>query len=736
MRFFKFIMLLLLLMPTATVIAQINYSRWDSIPIIENSDTLSLAWAGGLNSPQFSEIDLNDDGIKDLFVFDRNGNVIKTFINKGTANVVDYEYAPEYRSTFPDSIFNFALLHDYNCDGREDIFTYIPGGIAVYRNDYTLQSGLKFTLVSPMLMSDYGTGNLNLFVSGINVPAISDVDNDGDLDVLSYNVASFTVQYHQNQSMDMYGHCDSLTFVVADACWGNFQENSSSNSVTLGISCKGANGSPGNGNETANGGTSMLAIDMDGDGDKEYIQGQINFKNLVEATNDGDSITANMTGQDVSFPSNTTPVYMTYPASYYLDMNNDGKKDLVVGCNTSNSSENFKSVWYYKNIGQNDSTVLNFTTKSFLQEEMLEVGDGANPVFFDYNADGLLDLIVGNDGYFSLTGLAEGKLALFENTGTVGYPVFELITRNYVDVFSLGLNNLYPTFGDIDGDGDDDMLIGDYNGKLFLFDNTAGAGNPVSFMLIQSSYMGVDVGQNAAPQLIDVNRDGLLDIIIGERSGNLNYFQNNGTASNASFNATPDNNFFGELDMMLTCCTGYSSPFMVENNVGKYALWVGSERGTIYYYTNIEGNLNGAFTLADSINTYSLRASVSANDLNNDGKTELIYGEYGGGTGILKIQIAGSISELLNEYEVEVFPNPTKGNVELRIKNDALTGYGSTSFNVTIYNVLGENIYMNHEIQNTKHKTIDIDLSNQPNGIYFLRISLNSAGIAKKIVKL
>ena len=62
-----------------------------------------------------------------------------------------------------------------------------------------------------------------------------------------------------------------------------------------------------------------------------------------------------------------------------------------------------------------------------------------------------------------------------------------------------------------------DMLIGDANGKLHLFNNTGS--NPPNFVLAEAEYKGLDVGYFAFPQLVDVNRDGLLDIIIGEQSG-------------------------------------------------------------------------------------------------------------------------------------------------------------------------------------------------------------------------
>ena len=42
--------------------------------------------------PQFEEIDLNLDGILDLIVHDKSGNRIIPYINKGTANTIDFEY--------------------------------------------------------------------------------------------------------------------------------------------------------------------------------------------------------------------------------------------------------------------------------------------------------------------------------------------------------------------------------------------------------------------------------------------------------------------------------------------------------------------------------------------------------------------------------------------------------------------------------------------------------------------
>ena len=78
--------------------AQTNYfSRADSIRVINLGDTLDSPWVGGINAAQFSKIDLNFDNLEDLFIFDRTGNKILTYINLGDK----YVYEPEYENHFP-----------------------------------------------------------------------------------------------------------------------------------------------------------------------------------------------------------------------------------------------------------------------------------------------------------------------------------------------------------------------------------------------------------------------------------------------------------------------------------------------------------------------------------------------------------------------------------------------------------------------------------------------------------
>ncbi|MEE2931131.1 MAG: VCBS repeat-containing protein, partial [Bacteroidota bacterium] len=103
--------------------------RDTTIIVKEGIIKYSKAWSGGINNAQFSEIDLNLDGEKDLVIFDRTGNKLTPFIyNNG-----EYIFAPIYRNFFP-KLHDWVILADYNCDGKNDIYTYSTGGFAIYKN--------------------------------------------------------------------------------------------------------------------------------------------------------------------------------------------------------------------------------------------------------------------------------------------------------------------------------------------------------------------------------------------------------------------------------------------------------------------------------------------------------------------------------------------------------------------------------------------------------------------------
>jgi hypothetical protein len=710
--------------------AQKTFVRYDSVSVTLSGELLTNPWAGGLNSPQFSDIDLNGDGIKDLFVFERGSHgIVKTFINNGKKNTVDYEYAPAYQQKFP-TLRYWALLVDYNCDGKEDIFTHASGGIAVYRNDYNETDGLTFTLVSPLLYTTGLSSRVNIYVASPDLPAIIDVDNDGDLDILTFGVGGSSVEYHKNYSVEKYGTCDSLDFELRNTCWGYFYEDGLSNEVSLFDTCSGNVSNPDKHGRHA--GSTLLALDLSGNGVKDLILGDISFNNMVMLTNGGEVDGASMTAFDYSYPSNTVPVNIPiFPAAFYLDVDNDNKKDLLVAPNSSNASENLASVWFYKNTGTASSPIFTHQYNDFLQKGMIEVGQGAHPIFFDYNADGLLDIVIGNDGYYN-NGSYKGELSLYENVGTLLKPSFAFVTRDYAGLSSLSLKSVYPAFGDLDDDDDIDMVVGDDQGKLHYFNNTAGIGNTANFVLAQSNYQGIDIGQNATPQLVDVNKDGKLDLLIGERGGTLNYFENMGSIFNPVFSASPTNDFFGDIDVMIPCCTGYSVPFMSKNSMGNSVLYVSTEQGYVHQYNNIDGNLNGSFTKLDSLYVNGRNISVSGADINNDGVLELVYGEWFGGIAILKEGNSTSINDdkkVISQVNFQLYPNPARTTVLVNVQGVKR----GERIEVMVLNTLGNQVFS----KTIEHSEIPINIpvDELSSGIYWVRVKVNQQWVSQKLLK-
>jgi len=746
-----------------------HYTRTDTIPVYENGDTLKFPWAGGHNYSQFSDVDLNLDGIKDLFVFDRTGNKITTYINGGTPNTVDYTHAPQYEKMFPPLQY-WVLLTDYNCDGMEDIFTssILPAGIRVYKNTST-PPNLQFTLVKTFL-----TEGVNYIpANNIGLPVIEDIDNDGDPDILTFQTGNMTMDYYINQSQELGFACDSLLFNLDPPCWGHFSESGPSCTVVL-TSCRMMNpkaplnppegGKSGasssvilpSGGGGANGSSCSLCLDMDADGDKELLIGQSNCCSMTLLTNGGTAASANMTSFSSVFPSANAPVnFRTNPCGYFLDVNNDSKRDLLVSPSLQNVSVNNESIWYYENTGADNAPVFARQTRSFLQEDMIDMGAGADPVFFDFDNDGLIDLLISNyiNSYDScLNSFSYGVFA-YRNIGTASSPQFNLANTDYANLSSAlpGYTNKHLTFGDADGDSDEDMFVGDYDGKIHFFENTGGAGpanfsTPPVLNYTVNTGLPIDIGYNSAPQLIDADRDGDLDLIIGERDGNLNYYENTGTPTAPSYSLSTAS--FGGADVWKPCCTGYSIPFMYDDS-GNYKMIIGSEAGRdqgsemgwLWYYDSIDGNLSGNFYPVDSMyqNIWEgLRMTVNGKDITGDGRMDLVVGNYCGGVAFylgdtLTTGISGPESSTGNDFDFTIYPNPSNGIFEIKNGSASLTTSSKLKIkNVEVYNLFGGKVY-SEKILNPKSLILNLDL---PNGIYFCKATGEHFSKAKKIVVL
>ncbi|MEO6167157.1 MAG: FG-GAP-like repeat-containing protein, partial [Chitinophagales bacterium] len=519
---------------------QAQYKINQSVPVKNLTGvSMKFPWVGGLNNAQFSAVDLNNDGIQDLFIFDRTGNRIYTFLNQGTPNTVDYTYNPEYALNFP-ALENWALLIDYNCDNIADIYTFTNNpatGIRVFTGSYSTGNAIQFQLTDNLLEYPFNSFQVNLYVSAVDIPAILDVNHDGDIDILTFQQNGGYVVYYENQSQENGQGCNDLTYEPVDQCWGDFFESGFRREDSLNVPCPFFTGSDPDYMDTRDlrhTGSALVGFDNDGDNDVELLTGDISFTNIVYLQNGGTPSNAFITSQDTVFPSyDTSADVYAFPAPFLVDMNNDGLKDFLVTPNNQVGTENYNCVWYYENNGTSITADFNLKSTSFLVDDMIDVGEGAYPVFFDADNDGLTDLLVGNYGYFNISsqGIYDGEIAYFRNTGSATAPSFQLVTTDYAGVLSLAVRSVSPTFGDLDGDGDDDMITGRNDGTLLYFKNTAASGAAANFVFTSENYGNIEVGNFSTPQLVDVNRDGLPDLLVGSQGGNLSYYQNTGTAS-------------------------------------------------------------------------------------------------------------------------------------------------------------------------------------------------------------
>ena len=563
---------------------QFGFEYDNSIIVNRGGEALTNAWGGGLNYAQISDFDYDFDGDMDLFIFDRSTNNIRVYTQEDQGGTKFYQLAYNAKANFPSDVRYRATMVDYDNDGRKDLWTYGIGGLKVYRNVGDLGNGIQWVLAENLLYSEYVNGTSNLYVSSSDIPAIVDVDFDGDIDILTFHQGGSNIEFHQNQSMELYGIPDSLVFEIKNECWGLFTEEALNNSIILNetnFPCSGSQivnplkTGQGPDDETASkkhSGSTVLALDMDNSGVYDLVIGDVSFPNLTLLMNGGSAPNTNsaMISQDNFFPSNTTPASIQlFPASFYVDVDFDGKRDLLVCANAKNISENESSIRFYKNIGTDATPNFVFTADNFLQNEMIEHGTGSVPVLFDFDEDGLDDLIVAN--FFRYIPLMdkESTIAYYKNTGTASVPEFTYVDYNLfnLDQENFGLRSI-PTFGDVDGDGDKDMFIGVSDGSVVFYQNNS-IGSGAVFGSPQVTYLDNNSDPIASfgythPQLFDLDNDGLMDLILGSKTGELHYYKNIGTISVPSFEL--ENVQLGNIDIVSNKPDVFAAPHFFREN--------------------------------------------------------------------------------------------------------------------------------------------------------------------------
>jgi hypothetical protein len=530
---------------------------------------------------------------------------------------------------------------------------------------YTGFSGPK----SEVVLTQGFTAKINLQMQFDDLPSITDVDGDGDLDIFNMQFGADNIEFHQNFSKELYGTCDSLEFVrYAPRAWGNFKECSCGKFAFHGEDCN-------EGGRTKHaGGKSLLALDVDNNQETDLLFSEATCSQLFQLPNEG-TLLAPEINTSVTFPPatpNTNPIL--YPAPYFEDIDGDGVKDLMVSSNIFAKPPGFLNLdlahsnRFYRNTGSNAAPTFTFVQNNFLQDNMIDVGDNAVPAFADFDGDGDQDLFITQNS----TPQFGSTIILYENTGGASRPSFRLRTEDYLS-FSFGsFYNMKLQFVDMDGNKTNDLAFTatDFTtGATFLYyaPNKSRSAHDFSELSIVQTNFSLGFNENLC--VTDVDADGKADILAGRGDGSLEYWKNISTGTSLTFSL--ENESFVGLD---------ASPSRINiactvddlNADGNADLVYGDQTGVLKILPDYRNAIDDSGMKTELVYNPLLKTNGEQNlggrvwpttaDLFNTAKPAVIVGTILGGIRILR-----------NENKFSVYPNPIAKDDLLEIEVDEPT---------------------------------------------------------------
>jgi hypothetical protein len=260
--------------------------------------------------------------------------------------------------------------------------------------------------------------------------------------------------------------------------------------------------------------------DWNGDGRKDLLVGFRNADKVALFLNNGSDASPVFTGSVNLQAAGSDIVHLSSgcgaPAPFVCDYDADGKQDLLVGSGADGY------VHFYRNTNNNAVPILDAGVRLTVSGSPLTVGLRATPVIWDWDKDGLKDLLCGS---------GDGSVYFFKNIGTSQSPAYSPSTRLQAGGadLNLGIRSVIR-FHDLDEDGVID-LVGSSNDGVYWCRNMAREGIPL--LASRTSLRGpvaagglaaIYTGIRMRLDLVDWDNDGVTDLLVGNWDGTVTLF--------------------------------------------------------------------------------------------------------------------------------------------------------------------------------------------------------------------
>ncbi|NJL27916.1 MAG: VCBS repeat-containing protein [Thermoanaerobaculia bacterium] len=302
------------------------------------------------------------------------------------------------------------------------------------------------------------------------------------------------------------------------------------------------------------------------------------------------------------------------------DLDGDGDFDAVVG-------ESNGALLYFRNTGASTAPAFVAVNGTGNPTNGFTVAQFSSAKLVDLDGDGDFDAVIGR---------SNGQVNYFENTGSSSVPAYvqRVGAPNPFNGIDVGdMSNTEHV--DLDGDGDRDAIIGNYDGAVRYWENTGSSTVPTFVERTGSlnPFDGIDIGEFAAPELVDLDGDGDLDAVLGAHFGEIFYFENTGSSTAPVFvERTGSLNSFDTLPVV-----GHSTPELVDlDGDGDLDMTTGQYDGDLLFFENTGSSSAPAFLQRTGTDNPFLGIDVARfsapelADLDADADLDLLVGGNGG----------------------------------------------------------------------------------------------------------